>query len=112
MYRSVWFYLRFLSLFMGRMLSAPFAEFFEFQLALNFAEIFVAPVVESFALGTLHPDEIILWHSRFLFCTLISMFYFLFWSRWSGLNRRPTPSFLPPFRLYRRIRLYLKPNSL
>ena len=47
---------------MGRVLSAPFAEFFEFQLALNFAEIFVAPVVESLAFGTLHPNEIVLRH--------------------------------------------------
>jgi len=38
------------------MRATPLAEFFEFQLALNSADVFVAPVVESLALGALHSD--------------------------------------------------------
>ena len=41
---------------------APFTEFAVGKFALNFLDIFAAPVVEALAFGALKSDEVYLWH--------------------------------------------------
>jgi len=50
--------------FMGCMLPAPFAEFFDFNFSLNFALVFARPVVDALADCALHFDKILLRHVR------------------------------------------------
>jgi len=49
--------------FVGSVGFAPLAEFAVGKFALNFLDVFAAPVVEPLAFGTLKSDEIDLWHS-------------------------------------------------
>ena len=55
--------LRFL---MYGVLAAPFAEFFEFDFALNLFLIFAAPIADSFTALTLELYEVILGHRGIL----------------------------------------------
>jgi len=48
---------------MNRLLSAPFAEFFDFDFAFHFFAIFARPVVNALANGTMQFYEVVLRHS-------------------------------------------------
>ena len=48
------------------MRAAPATEFFEFQFAFHFADVFMAPVVKAFAFRTLESDEVVLRHGNCL----------------------------------------------
>ena len=49
---------------MRRGLAAPFAEFFQRDFPLHFADVFSRPIVIAFAYGTLETDEVWLGHNK------------------------------------------------